>query len=122
VRTARGFTLLEVLVALAIIAIAMGALIKGGAANAGNAAYLRDKTVAHWVAMNKAAELQLEAGWPPLGTTQGKVEMANRQWEWTARVVETPEADVRRVDLEVRAADDKKEAVLDRLSAFLPRK
>jgi general secretion pathway protein I len=117
-----GFTLLEVLVALAIIAIAMGALIKGGASNASNAAYLRDKTIAHWVAMNKVAEMQLERAWPAPATTQGKVEMATRQWQWTAKVIETPDRDVRRLDVEVRAADDRKEALLDKVTAFLPRR
>jgi general secretion pathway protein I len=118
----RGFTLLEVLVSLAIVAIAMGALIKGGAANASNAAYLRDKTIAHWVAMNKAAEFQLDPAWPAVATTEGKVEMASREWQWKAKVSATPDADVRRLDVDVRAADGSKDEVLDRLSAFLPRK
>jgi general secretion pathway protein I len=121
----RGFTLLEVLVALAIIAIAMGALIKGGASNASNAAYLRDKTIAHWVAMNKVAEAQLEQSFPSASTTQGKVEMAGGQWQWTARVSDTPEPDMRRIDVEVRPVvngqvNDK--AMLDKVTAFLPRK
>lgn len=121
-RVSHGFTLLEVLVSLAIVAIAMGALIKGGVSNANNAAYLRDKTVAHWVAMNKVAEFQLDAAWPGVATTEGKVEMASREWEWKAKVTETPDADVRRLDVEVRDASDRSETVLDKLSAFLPRK
>ncbi len=58
----RGFTLLEVLVALAVLAIAMAALIKTGGENTRSAAYLRDKTLAQWVAMNVIAEQRLKAG------------------------------------------------------------
>ncbi|MGE0080919.1 MAG: type II secretion system minor pseudopilin GspI [Thiohalomonadaceae bacterium] len=116
----RGFTLLEVLVALAIVAIALGALLKTGAGNSANAVYLRDKTLAHWVAMNKVTELQLEPGWPAVGTTRGKAEMAGREWQWTAKVSETFDANVRRVDVEVRAEDERGSA-LDTVTAFLPK-
>lgn len=116
----RGFTLLEVLVALAIVAIALGALLKTGAGNSANAVYLRDKTFAHWVAMNKVAELQLQPGWPAVGTTRGKVEMAGREWQWTATVSETFDANVRRVDVEVHAEEGRNAAV-DVVTAFLPK-
>ena len=66
----RGFTLLEVLVALAVVAIALGAGIKAAGSNIDNAAYLRDRTLAHWVAMNKLAEMETMKKFPSPGTTE----------------------------------------------------
>lgn len=117
----RGFTLLEVLVALAVLAIAMAALIKGGAENARAAAYLRDKTLAQWVAMNVIAETRLTAGWPSPGTKRGREEMARHEWHWELKIAETFDKDVRRLDVSVRGNDDKESIPLATLVAFLPR-
>jgi len=117
----RGFTLLEVLVALAVLAIAMAALIKGGADNARGAAYLRDKTLAQWVAMNVVAEQRLSAGWPSPGSKRGHEEMANHDWFWKLTVAETFDKDIRRLEVEVRGSEDKDSPVLLNLVAFLPR-
>lgn len=102
---ARGFTLIEVMVALAVLAIALAAVIESITAHVSNAAYLRDRTLAHWAAMNKAAELQIGATWPSAGTTRGATLMAGREWYWTAIVYETGDADVRRADIEVSSKD-----------------
>lgn len=117
----RGFTLLEVLVALAVLAIAMAALIKGGAENTRAAAYLRDKTLAQWVAMNVIAEQRLSAGWPSTGTKRGMEEMAKHEWHWELKVAETFDEDVRRLEVAVRGSDDKEGAPLINLVAFLAR-
>lgn len=114
-----GFTLLEVMVALMILALALGAVIRGTAVNAANAAYLRDKTFAHWVAMNVAAEYRLLPEWPGLGKRTGKAEMAGREWHWGAEVLETFDKQVRRVDIEVRLDDSRKSPSLARTIAFL---
>ena len=55
----RGFTLLEVMVALAILALTLGAMIQAGGASARNVAMLRDRTLASWVALNKVNEALL---------------------------------------------------------------
>jgi general secretion pathway protein I len=117
----RGFTLLEVLVALAVLAIAMGALIKGGADNARAAAYLRDKTLAQWVAMNVVAEQRLAADWPDAGTRRGREEMASHEWYWELTVAETFDEDIRRLDVAVRGSEDEEAGALVNLVAFLPR-
>lgn len=117
---AAGFTLLEVLVALAVLAIALAALVKGGGENASNAAYLRDKTIAHWVAINRVTELQLQEQWPSTGTTRGSEEMAQREWFWLAKVSDTFDDDVRRLEVEVRK-EEREEGYVARVIAFLPR-
>ncbi len=117
----RGFTLLEVMVALAVLAIALAALIKGVAANSANAAYLRDKTLAHWVGMNVVAEQRLMGEWSDKGTKRGEEEMGNHIWYWSSAVSETFDEDVRRLDVEVRGRDERDESPLVTLVAFLPR-
>lgn len=98
----RGFTLLEILVALAILATAMGALIKGGSQSAATASYLRDKSYAHWVAQNKVTELQLAKKWLTPGSNKGSSMMAGEEWYWNIKVAKTFDADVQRIDVSVR--------------------
>jgi len=68
VHNARGFTLLEVLIALAVLAIGMIAVIGTAGTSTRTAAELKEETFAHWVAMNELASLRLSANWPSLGT------------------------------------------------------
>jgi general secretion pathway protein I len=98
----RGFTLVEMVVALAVLALAMGALISGMGRYAANAAVLREKTVALWVAHNRLTEIGLDATWPDTGKSDGDVEMAGAEWRWDVTVAETPDPKVRRVDITVR--------------------
>ena len=96
-----GFTLLEILVALAILAIALAAIITLASNQTVSTAHLRDKTLAHWVAMNKIAELQLTAEWPAKGKKQGDEEMGLHQSHWVRTITETPDDRVRQVDISV---------------------
>jgi len=98
-----GFTLLEVLVALAILAISLAAAVKGVSSYASNATYLRDRTLSHWVAMNQVAEHQLQKEWPPVGKREGTVTQGGFEWRWRAIVTETVDKDLHRLDIEVRA-------------------
>ena len=116
---ARGFTLIEILIAVAVLAVAMSALISGMARYADNAAYLREKTVALWVAHNRLTEIDLEPAWPSLGKSDGDAEMAGIEWRWFVTVAETPDADVRRVEIRVQAKGRDYDAAA--LSSFVAR-
>jgi general secretion pathway protein I len=118
----RGFTLLEVLVALVVIAFALTSLVKVTGTGAANASYLRDKTFAHWIALNRLTELQAkERYWPSKGVDDGKEEMAGREWFWASEVKDTPDPDMRRVDIAVRLDDDEDVPPLTVLTGFLAR-
>lgn len=118
---ARGFTLIEVLIAVTILAIAMGAVISGMARYAANAGALREKTVALWVAHNRLSEIDLEPGWPALGKSDGEIAMAGVDWRWFVTVAETPDPDVRRVEIRVQPAggDDDEDGAAALLSSFV---
>lgn len=104
-RAVKGFTLLEVMVALAVLAIALAAMMKGVGAQVSNQSYLRDRTLAHWVAMNKVAELQIARQWPEAGSETGSATMGPHEWYWTIAVQNTPDPDVRRMDVAVSASE-----------------
>ena len=97
----RGFTLLEVIVALAILAIALAALIKVSSEYTDNMRYLRDRTLAHWVAMNVLTQVRVYQQWPEVGKQQGKMMMAERQWFWQLTVSETVDTELRRLEVQV---------------------
>ena len=79
----RGFTLLEVLVALVIVAFGMGAVLASLSAAANNVSALHDKTLAQWVALNRVADVRLNLQTPQTGTTEGDVKnFGNGDWHW----------------------------------------
>jgi len=90
-QTSNGFTLIEILVALSIIAIALGALIKASGDHTHSSSYLKDKTLAHYVAMNELTLLQTTQKWPDLGTEKKHTEMASHEWFWTRETLELPD-------------------------------
>jgi len=115
-----GFTLLEVLVALAVLALALAAIIQAGGGYAANQVYLRDRVMADWVARNLLMEYQIKKEWPRVGDSTGDEEMAGRRWEWRTDVSETDDEDLRRIDIQVRPEDSDEDASpLVVLSGFL---
>lgn len=116
----KGFTLLEVLIALAVLALAMGAVIKAASDYTGNQAYLRDRTMAMWVARNVLVQFQVEGEWLSVGERKGSQEMGNREWRWLTRISQTEESELRRLDVEVYPVDsDDDEHPVSVLSGFL---
>lgn len=114
----RGFTLLEVLIALAVFAIAAAAMISGITDSVAAQSHLERKTLASWVAQNQLALVRLQDAWPDLGEVSGEEEMAGRSWFWRRHTQATSDERLRRVDVEVRAAVDDDTALI-RLSAFV---
>ena len=113
-----GFSLLEVIIAIAVLAFAMTALVEGAGRGAFNANHLKEKTLAHWVALNKIAEYQLQPTWPAVGLQKGTYDMANFDWRWEARVTETEDKNVRRLEMDVRMGPNAKSA-MTKVTAFL---
>lgn len=116
---ALGFTLVEVLVALAVLAIALAAVMRALSQGIDMSASLRDHTVAEWIAQNRLALHQARQDWPAPDTTEGTSEMAGREWHWRETVATTPDPALERVEIEVRAAAQQE--TLARLVGFLPR-
>ncbi len=102
----QGFTLIEVMVALAIIAIALTAILSTSASQTNNASYLKQKTLAHWVALNEITELRIKKIFPDLGDKKGSTDMANHTWYWIRTTKATEDKDSRQVKLTVYANRD----------------
>jgi general secretion pathway protein I len=99
-----GFTLVEVMVALTIVAFSLTAIAASmnqmiDAANA-----MRERTYASWIGLNKIAELRLANVTPEVSSTSGEVDYANAQWTWRAVVSETGIESFYRVDISVSLA------------------
>lgn len=119
-QSARGFTLIEVLVALAILAIALAAASRASAMMANSSAELRQRLLASWVAQNRLAELQARRAWPDAGSHEGEVEQAGLKLTWYETVSATPNQAFRRVEIRVGAAGGDEHA-LARLTGYLAR-
>lgn len=102
---AQGMTLLEVMVALAVFAMAGIALMHTVTQQMAGLSSLEEKTFATWVADNRQVELQLQTVWPGLSWVQGTEEMAGQTWYWRWRGVETNDSNFRALDVEVRTAE-----------------
>ena len=114
----RGFTLLEVMVALAIVALGMMAVHTQLSRYAVGATIIENKVLASWIASNRIAELGVAPQWPPLGQTRDEVDYARRTWIWRTQVSETPVENLRRVDVSVSLADQP-EQVLHTVSGLI---
>ncbi|MGH8209213.1 MAG: type II secretion system minor pseudopilin GspI [Steroidobacteraceae bacterium] len=103
----QGFTLIEVLVALAIVALGMAAVLGALTSSASTVIYMRDKTLAQWVALNHIAEQRLLPQMAQIGNTDGDVDYAGQKWHWRQETVATAVQGMIRMDVMVRPADSK---------------
>ena len=114
----RGFTLIEVLVALAIVAVTLGAGLRAAGSVTDNAQRLADVTAAQWCADNALADLRLTRQFPGVGDSDFGCEQLGRNYKGTLRTRPTPNPNFRRIDAIV--ADDAGRAILT-LSTVLAR-
>ena len=118
----RGFTLVEVIVALAIVAIAMPALLMALSQQLDDTAYLRDKSVARMVAANKLAEMRIVIGSTrtlQAGKSNGVDTMAERDWYWWVQTLPTPVEQFFRVEISVALDEARQDQPLYTLTAFM---
>jgi general secretion pathway protein I len=117
-RRCQGLTLIEVLVALAIVAVTLAAGLKAAAALSANTQRLGDTLAAQWCADNLLTSLRLQRQFPPVGDSDQHCEQAGQTYPMTLTVRPTPNPNFRRVD--VRVADAASQPLLQ-LSTVLPR-
>lgn len=104
-RRMRGFTLIEVLIALVVVALALLALTQTASSQVRAFDGLRERTLAGWVAANVLSETRLATPMPPIGRSNGRARFADRDWRWTLDVAATEDAAIRRMDVAVRLGD-----------------
>lgn len=97
----RGFTLIEVVIALAIAAIALAAVTAAISQMVDAANGMQQRTYANWIAENQIAEMRLANVVPDVSTTSGEVTFAGMEWAWEATVSETGVENLYRVDVDV---------------------
>ena len=97
----RGFTLLEVMVALIIVALSLTALTASMNQMIDAANTMRERTFASWIAQNKIAEIRLANVLPEVSTTSGDIEFGNAEWEWEVVVSRTEIENFLRIDVAV---------------------
>ena len=114
----RGFTLMEVLVALAVVAISLTALIGAVGRITHNDSGLRDRTFADWVAMNELTSIRLAKTIPQGGSLDGDADMGGQKWHWKATFSATADPNLERVDVTVGTADKPDDAIWT-VSGFL---
>jgi general secretion pathway protein I len=104
---ARGFTLVEVLVALMIVALGLAALMVAVSGTARTSGYLRNKTIAQWIALNRLAEVRLNVTKFGKNTDTGELDFGNRKWHYDTRYFDTSIGSMKRVVVRVYAGDAK---------------
>jgi general secretion pathway protein I len=103
--SSRGFTLVEVLVALTVVALGLTALMVAVSGTARTSGYLRDKTIAQWIALNRLTQVRLIVN--KLGDNQdtGQIDFAGRKWHYDTRYFDTQFQSMKRVEVRVYAGD-----------------
>lgn len=117
----KGFTLIEVMVAMAVFAIAGVALISSTSTHFTNLSLLETRMIANWVASNQLVEASLDESWPLKNNKKGKVELAGREWFWQQTIAKTNDKNMSQVSIEVRL-EQADESSLTSISTYVVKK
>ena len=100
-RRAAGFTLLEVMIALAVFAVVSAALVRNAAVAVRQTTIIEERSLGIWVAENQLSQMRIQVrsdeNYPALGTNRYAVNLADRDWEVVVKIAATENADIRRV-------------------------
>jgi general secretion pathway protein I len=121
-RSARGsgFTLVEVLVALAVLSLALIAALRASGMSVANSSEIRERLLAGWVAENRLAEHRARRDWLPVGVYEGQAVEGGTPFRWQEKVTSTQNTQFLRVEVRVYALDPTS-AALGTMSGFLVR-
>ena len=123
-RRTAGFTLLEVMIALAVFAVVSAALVRNAAVAVRQTTIIEERSLGIWVAENQLSQMRIQVrsdeNYPALGTNRYAVNLADRDWEGVVKIAATENADIRRVEVAVSAAQQPDQVVAD-LAGFLGR-
>lgn len=106
----KGFTLIEIIIALVVISVALGAVIATTGNSVRHAAHIKEKTIALWVAQNALADISIKKDWLSTGIKSQDSTMAGKQWFIKNNVTQTPDKNIRKMELSVytdKAVQDK---------------
>lgn len=117
-RSQRGFTLLEIMIAMAILALGVIGLFNQIILISDGTLRMRERTIASWIAMNEITRIRLRGSMPDVSEFDGDVEFAGADYRWQARVSETGVEDLRRIDVEISYVDEP-EVTLGGASGFM---
>jgi general secretion pathway protein I len=112
-RSPRGFTLIEVLVGLLVLALALMALTRTAAIQVQAFGDLRERTLAGWLAADVLAETRLANPFPPTGKSDGQRKFAGRDWRWQLNVEATEVATMRRLNVHIYTLGDNAKPVAE---------
>jgi general secretion pathway protein I len=107
IRHSRGFTLVEVLVALVVVALGLTALMVAVNGTARTSGFLRDKSLAQWIALNRLSEVRLNVAKFGQNTDTGELQFGSRKWHYDTRYFNTSIGSMKRVVVRVYLGDAK---------------
>jgi general secretion pathway protein I len=105
-RRNHGFTLIEVLVAMAVVALGIGALLSTLNTAAASISYMRNRSLAEWIALNRISETRLSGQVPSTGVTTGEIDYAGSKWVWRQEVIDQDVAGILRLNVSVALATE----------------